>query len=1072
MSYDDAVKLLGGDRDKWVKLLDTLLGVGMLAVVGPFRDMLGWFDAKAELSKVTERLVTGLIERRSKLSRWERTERLQAAHAVLAVTAYFEALAETKLPLSHRELALTAAEQRSLAAGGGGAAGPFAGWSAPVPGAAEPHEVFREELTDHFLQTGQRVGSFLQGLAVWERLSPREQTLVFEALAALPSRAADRYDSLLGRLAAEFPEVAFWAGMREHNATRAQLREATTALAGLRAVLDRLAEGSAPDERRAALSRAYAKVLDRPSDDVPTGLRMPPLAEAFLPQLYRVCLVAGSTPLSSENWWSLQRVRNDLLPFLTGHLTSAEAVSAPLLVLGHPGSGKSVLSKLLAGQLPASTFMPVLVPLRAVSASADLQDQIEQAIRNDTGERLEWPALSRSSGHALPVIILDGFDELLQATGVSQTDYLSRVAAFQRREMDQDRPVAVIVTSRTSVADRAQPSEGTVVVRLEPFDDHRIAAWLAVWNRTNSGRFAAGPEAPLDLATVLRYRHLAEQPLLLLMLALYDAEGNALRDAGTLRQDELYERLLARFARREVDKLGAGLPERERAQLVEAHLYRLSVVAFAMFNRGAQWVNGEDLAKDLEALPAPAMPGPVPEPRSLRARQSAVEQALDSFYFVHRAGAERDGVQLGTYEFLHATFGEFLVARLLHTIIDEMVAARRAVTFLTGGKPTDDDLLHALLCWAPLADRRQIVFFLHSMVLVKPAAYRAEWAALLVELFRAAPLPREPRGFGGYRPRRSTVPSQIAAYTANLLLLALCGEDLTAGHLFEAVDTAAIRQWQDMALFWHSQGAASGWAGLPDLVAVDRVGRAGERDVALALDGPLLEVPPVDLAWVLGADEPDPGTELTYGDVFHEIAREAHFTCDEINDVQQHALEPLLDRFGKASGVIYSAAERGQPTSMARDVLVLVGLPSEPVPARVRRYRHLVAEAVYFDFAHVRLLLHHIERDQELSALDVQEIFQDCIFKAAYREEFLSCLLAHLDPAGGVRLAAMLVELLEGHAPTDWVAVELDAAIRLAELGMVHPRLDARQARVLLERHATRRPDFNRRIRAIVAPAV
>ena len=33
--------------------------------------------------------------------------------------------------------------------------------------------------------------------------------------------------------------------------------------------------------------------------------------------------------------------------------------------------------------------------------------------------------------------MLDGFDELLQATGVTQTDFLLRVLAFQEREADQ-----------------------------------------------------------------------------------------------------------------------------------------------------------------------------------------------------------------------------------------------------------------------------------------------------------------------------------------------------------------------------------------------------------------------------------------------------------------------------------------------------------------------------------------------------------------------------------------------------------------------------------------------------------
>jgi ABC-type multidrug transport system ATPase subunit len=68
---------------------------------------------------------------------------------------------------------------------------------------------------------------------------------------------------------------------------------------------------------------------------------------------------------------------------------------APMLLLGRPGSGKSVLARLLAGRLPPNDFMPVLVELRSVYAGADVQEQIEQAIRADTGERVDWPVRDR-----------------------------------------------------------------------------------------------------------------------------------------------------------------------------------------------------------------------------------------------------------------------------------------------------------------------------------------------------------------------------------------------------------------------------------------------------------------------------------------------------------------------------------------------------------------------------------------------------------------------------------------------------------------------------------------------------
>lgn len=45
---------------------------------------------------------------------------------------------------------------------------------------------------------------------------------------------------------------------------------------------------------------------------------------------------------------------------------------------------------------------------------------------------------------SLPLILLDGFDELLQATGRNRFSYLEEVARSQRRESDLRRPVAAI----------------------------------------------------------------------------------------------------------------------------------------------------------------------------------------------------------------------------------------------------------------------------------------------------------------------------------------------------------------------------------------------------------------------------------------------------------------------------------------------------------------------------------------------------------------------------------------------------------------------------------------------------
>nr|BFE70368.1 hypothetical protein GCM10020092_036690 [Actinoplanes digitatis] len=85
------------------------------------------------------------------------------------------------------------------------------------------------------------------------------------------------------------------------------------------------------------------------------------------------------------------------------------------------------------------------------------------------------------------VVLLDGLDELLLAANLDRTGYLQEIARFQEVEADQDRPVAVIVTSRTVVADRVDIPSGTPILKLAEFDDDQIGQWITRWDDATPG---------------------------------------------------------------------------------------------------------------------------------------------------------------------------------------------------------------------------------------------------------------------------------------------------------------------------------------------------------------------------------------------------------------------------------------------------------------------------------------------------------------------------------------------------------------------------------------------------------
>ena len=128
-----------------------------------------------------------------------------------------------------------------------------------------------------------------------------------------------------------------------------------------------------------------------------------------------------------------------------------------------------------------------------------------------------------------------------------------------------------------------------------------------------------------------------------------------------------------------------------------------------MFCRGRQWVTETELDADL-----PALLGNTDRPTglvSLRARLSAAEIQLGRFFFVHQAQATRDNTRLRTYEFMHATFSEYLIARLVTRELGDLADAAQFAASRSRAIPPDDAFLYALLSFSPLTTRGTIVSF-------------------------------------------------------------------------------------------------------------------------------------------------------------------------------------------------------------------------------------------------------------------------------------------------------------------------------------------------------------------------
>ncbi|WP_157839224.1 NACHT domain-containing protein [Streptomyces flavidovirens] len=923
LNYSDAVAILGGDSAALTAADQALGGALSMATGGASDAVLNLFEARGGVLRLGRDLTSGLRERLGSCERAERTERIAAAHAVLVVTAYFEALGEAELPFDLAELRLTRREQIGLAGGSEDANGfihTLVATAAPQPAPHLPYEEVCDELEDWYGVLSFRLVRFLRGLAVWDGLDETKRLQTLQALGHdLGRRAIQRYGELYAQLALAIPEFGFWSGQIEHQATRAGLRQALT---GIETALAGLTSLRPFTHAAAALTTGYRAALPRPilaEGDAPTGVCLPTLGEGYVDPDFRVQAVAeGPHGPAEEEWWETAPVRSDLTEYLAGALTSVATTTAPLVVLGQPGAGKSVLTKILAARLPEAGFLPVRIILREVPADADVQDQIEHAVRATTGERASWPDLVRAAEGAVPVLLFDGFDELLQATGVSQSDYLVRVARFQQREADQGRPVLALVTSRTAVADRARYPEGAVALRLEPFREQQVERWLDLWNRLNEPYLTAHGLRPLPAAVAARHHALASQPLLLLMLALYDATGNALQcgaDADEpLGEAELYEELLASFAVREVGKSATALTGQQLANRVEQELQRLSLISFGMLNRHRQWITTAELEQDLAALL-----GRPESPRAgFRAPLDQAEIALGRFFFVQRAQALRDDQRLATYEFLHATFGEYLAARLAVQLLGGLLDQRPALSLGRAG--VDDDLLYALLSYAPLSSR-QMLRFVGARIRRIAAQDRERLGGLLVTVM-ADHRNRTEHRFGEYRPTVRATSSRHGLYGANLMMLTVLIRDgVKASEVFPG-DTNPAGTWHRNVLLWRSAFTEPEWTDFAIALDLRHTWNGDRRDLDIRPADDVLVPEPVDAYWLYGRPpgHGDRTSNVCWSRPYPDQIRHKMAVSGGTNDaLVLHAADPLFRWMGSAVTTFVGTPE-GTATSVAHSL--------------------------------------------------------------------------------------------------------------------------------------------------------
>jgi hypothetical protein len=299
----------------------------------------------------------------------------------------------------------------------------------------------------------------------------------------------------------------------------------------------------------------------------------------------------------------------------------------------------------------------------------------------------------------------------------------------------------------------------------------------------------------------------------------------------------------------------------------------------------------------------------------------------------------RDGQTLQTYEFLHATFGEYLVARLVVQAVRDTEAREAAGTLaLRLGPANDDDLLRSLLGFTALTARATVLPFIADLLDGADRERLRTWLAGRTSQAVTRPTYAE----SSYRPVDKRADHWMSTYSFNLLLLTLsCGGSLRASDLFTTTDDPAY--WlRGSALQWRAAIPSDMFMDAMAKLAVVRVWHNGRRDVELcrAPDGPPADL---DISWTNEfppGSSPAPVWRPSFD--LRSALRSMNLSNSVSDDSLLHALEPLIARQPE-SLTTFVRQESGTDESLARSLVALwlASALEESPDELITRYEHV-----------------------------------------------------------------------------------------------------------------------------------
>lgn len=567
---------------------------------------------------------------------------------------------------------------------------------------------------------------FYEKLSFWEELKENQRDAFSGVIREIPTKAVENYQKQYYELSIKFNDFFVWGNIQEHKEIKQRIDVGFEEISKqIDTYYERLKEEKAKEtlEKYEKLYLEYinGEIIDTSEMESFSAedIVFPAKKHIFIPQSFQTLLYKNNMRLEQDAWKNCDE-RENIGKFISDTLRHPVLGQLPLLILGLPGAGKSLLCNMLAAKILLHEYHVIIIKLRDTVADETISQQISQQMKRDFTNACTWDDIAESGISKPVLLIFDGYDELLQASGRTHSDFIKKISEFQKNQKNiYNIFVRCIVTSRTILIDKALIMENTPIIKLCDFNKKRIELWSNIWNENNVYFFKKNKLEAFEVDKSSKIYELAKQPLLLLMLALYDSNSNALKKQENMNSTELYYSLIWEFVSREKrkDYIFRSKQESEQQEIIEKEVSKLSIAALGMYNRRALYIRATELQSDIEFIQQKE--NEADQLKTAELKES--DKLLGSFLFVQKLKSteivEKGEIKNTAYQFLHNTFGEFLTA---YFIVCEIFNILDLISILLKRNKghqwglSEQRAWYTCLIYAPLFSRPVVINMIHE----------------------------------------------------------------------------------------------------------------------------------------------------------------------------------------------------------------------------------------------------------------------------------------------------------------------------------------------------------------------